>query len=610
MINQIVGFALLLQPQGGKVAEFLPRITSKAEFDSLARTQQMPFKMPHAMFLIDRKVGNKVYYIDSKKDWHHRDFAAASYLTLESPAQFVKANYQSANRRFILGWVGYYAPVKKWGWEVWEGDQITPELIQVAGKALNQTYFTPLAYKPNSLAQEEASVGLNRILPGELAANTSYQPLNTGRAIGKLRIIQKLEEDTVLEANEIVVLGQTPISVTPVAGLISAQPGTALSHLNILARGWRIPSIYLRNATEYLKDKAGRWVVLNASTTGYVLRDASAAEVAGSTTRRTVLTSPNANLSIKVLRPLHEQRAKDVVSFGAKSANLGEVAHAGISGISVPSGFTLPFHWYREHFERSGAAKIIGSIPKDSSARKEKLEEIRNAIDRAEFDGELRKQVLEEVHTDFAEKGLFIRSSTNAEDLPNSSGAGLYTTVPNVKGDDAIINAIKTVWASVWNEGAYLARERAEINHKSVFMAVLLQEAIPSESSGVMVTMDPFNPADRDSIFISAKRGLGIKVVEGKRVPEQLIFHRRTNAVQVLTRSEEESLLAFDERGGVKEVAIETNRAVLTDPVVRRLAAAALAIKRRFKGVEQDIEWAYAGGKVYILQSRPYAPGS
>lgn len=94
--------------------------------------------------------------------------------------------------------------------------------------------------------------------------------------------------------------------------------------------------------------------------------------------------------------------------------------------------------------------------------------------------------------------------------------------------------------------------------------------------------------------------------MEGQKVPEQLILHRRTNAVQVLTRSQEDSLLTFDPHGGVKEIPTYKDRAVLTDDLVRRLAKAAISIKDVLKTGEQDIEWAYMAGTIYIVQARPY----
>src|SRR5258706_14809371 len=238
---------------------------------------------------------------------------------------------------------------------------------------------------------------------------------------------------------------------------------------------------------------------------------------------------------------------------------------------------------------------------------------MRDRIAHGTINPQLSEAVLRRLHLEFPGKGVFARSSTNSEDLPNFSGAGLYSTAPNVRGDDQLIDAIRFVWASVWNFEAYEARERAGVEHTKIFMAVLIQEGINSESSGVMITADPFNREstieNQGSIYISAKRGLGMKVVEGQRIAEQVVYRPIANAVQVLTRSEEDSLLIFDEHGGIKEIPISGEREVLTDQVVRRLAAAAENIKRIFHGKDQDIEWAYMKGQIYIVQSRPYIPG-
>ena len=249
----------------------------------------------------------------------------------------------------------------------------------------------------------------------------------------------------------------------------------------------------------------------------------------------------------------------------------------------------------------------------DPAYRRAHLTRMRDSFQQGTVSAELRAEMLRRLHAEFPGKGVFARSSTNSEDLPNFNGAGLYSTIPNVRDDEQLVEAIKTVWASVWNFEAYEARERAGIDHMKIYMAVLIQEGINSESSGVMITADPFNrevnAIKKDSIYISAKRGLGMKVVEGQRIAEQVIFIPVANAVQVLTRSEEDSLLTFDEHSGIKEIPISGERMVLTDDVVRRLAAAAAHIKRIFHGKDQDIEWAYMKGQIYIVQSRPYIPG-
>jgi phosphoenolpyruvate synthase/pyruvate phosphate dikinase len=286
----------------------------------------------------------------------------------------------------------------------------------------------------------------------------------------------------------------------------------------------------------------------------------------------------------------------------------------------VPPGFTIPFFYYDQFLRDNNLDDAIYAMLNDQkfihdpAYRRSFLTRLREDFQKAPMNPQLRSQILRRWHTEFGNRGVFARSSTNSEDLPNFNGAGIYTSMPNLKTDEQLIEGIKTVWASVWNFEAYEARERAGIDHTKVFMAVLIQEGINSESSGVMITTDPFNrdnnPVNKGSIYISAKRGLGMKVVEGKKVAEQVIYRPIANAVQVLTRSEEDSLLTFDESGGIKEIPISGERAVLTDNTVRRLAAAAAKAKNVFRGRDQDIEWAYMKGQIYIVQARPFISGN
>jgi len=278
----------------------------------------------------------------------------------------------------------------------------------------------------------------------------------------------------------------------------------------------------------------------------------------------------------------------------------------------VPPGFTLPFSAYTGFVAANGLDNEIRAMLADptftagGAARRARLAELRKKFQNAKAPAAITDEVLRRVKDELGGKGVFVRSSTNSEDLPNFSGAGLYSTVPNVKGDAALIEAVKTVWASVWNDEAFLARERAGIDHTKVAMAVLIQEAVPSESSGVMMTINPFDNRDTGAIYISAKRGLGIRVVDGQKVPEQIVFRRRTNAVQILTRSQDDERLVFAPNGGVVAVPTPPDRAVLSDALVRRLASVGTEIARRFGSHPQDIEWAVVGDQIYILQARPY----
>ena len=601
----------------------LPAITSQQQFDTLAVTYDAdtPYALPHVLFVIDRKNGNKIYYVNTKRYSFHKDFVNGTYLSLERGREFFENNYLKPNRRFILGTIAYQTPVRKWTFEFWEGDLIPADQIQIAGDVINKTFFTRVAFKPNSLRQDEASKSMpdtDRVLQSEIASSQEYQALNLAKGLGRIHIIPRLDDHVEIGFNEILVLDEVPIQLPPVAGIITSKPSTPLSHINLLAKGWGIPNAYIKNAPELLKQYDGWWVSFETKRDNYSIRKADIDQLREYQRRlaeRTDLMKPRFSLEEKRLLSLSQQRAASSIAFGGKSANLGEVMKARIPGIVVPNGFTIPFYYYDEFMQENKFDEEIDALLNDKkfvhdpAYRKQKLADMRERIKGGEFDPDLRAEILQRVKAEYAGKGLFVRSSSNSEDLPNFSGAGLYTTVPNVRGDNELIDAIKTVWASLWNFEAYEARERANVDHSKIFMAVLLQEGINSESSGVMISADPFDPENKGAIYISAKRGLGIKVVEGQRIAEQIIYRPRANAVQVLTRSAEDSLLTFDEKGGVKEVPITGERVVLKDDVIRRLVRAATAIKRVFGSRDQDIEWAYMKGQIYIVQSRPFIRG-
>jgi rifampicin phosphotransferase len=601
----------------------LSAVRSQAQFDSIASTHDpdTPYALPHVLFVIDRKDRNKIYYVNTKRYAFHKDFVNGTYLSLERGREFFENNYLNPNRRFILGTIAYQTPIKRWTFESWEGDLITSDQIKTASDVINATFFTPVAYKPNSIRQDQESLkvaGLKRVLQSDIAKEQEYQALNMASGIGRIHVIPKLDEHVEIGFNEILVLDEVPITLPPVAGVITSKPSTPLSHINLLAKGWGVPNAYIKNAHELLKQYDGWWVTFETKRDGYTIKRADVNQLREYERRlkqRLDVMRPRFDLSETRLLSLAQQRAPSSIAFGSKSANLGEVMNARLPGIVVPSGFTVPFYYYDQFLKANGLDDAIYTMLNDQkfvhdpAYRRVQLAKMREQIQQGKFDEKLRTTILLRTRQEYPGKGLFVRSSSNTEDLPKFSGAGLYTTVPNVRDERQLLEAIKTVWASLWNFEAYEARERAVIDHSKVFMAVLIQEGINSESSGVMITADPFDRENTGAVYISAKRGLGIKVVEGKRVAEQIIYRQRANAIQVLTRSDEDSLLTFDENGGVKEVAITGERVVLTDEVIKRLVNAGSAIKRVFASRDQDIEWAYMKGQIYIVQSRPFIAG-
>jgi phosphoenolpyruvate synthase/pyruvate phosphate dikinase len=287
--------------------------------------------------------------------------------------------------------------------------------------------------------------------------------------------------------------------------------------------------------------------------------------------------------------------------------------NAKIPNVIVPAGFTVPFYYGDKFMKDNGFDKIIEEFLEDNNFvhnpryRRQKLEEFRGQIQKGKVDKALRAQIVKKWKTELLGRGVFVRSSSNSEDLPNFSGAGLYTSVPNVKTEAKLIEALKTVWASLWNFEAYEARVRNYINQREVYMSALVQVGINMDSGGVLITKDPFDPENEKAVYISAVWGHNDPVTGNKFVPEQLLFNSKSNAVQILTLSQQDNVLKFGESGDLVETEQTVKPRVLNDKNVRELVKTASTIKRIFGNKkEQDIEWGIMNGKIYILQSRPY----
>ena len=441
--------------------------------------------------------------------------------------------------------------------------------------------------------------------------NFPYLPLNQGKAIGTLRVIAKENDLYNVGADDIIILKEVPLELPPVAGIISEKPSTALSHVNVLARGWGIPNIYLKDAEKILAPYIGRRIEFEATAKQYRI-----VQTNRNTTSKSFsdgLTLPQPDVSDYSLRALANLRRDDSRYCGSKAANLGHI-RAHIAGSNVPDGFCIPFAYYQAMMDRLGInattlTQIETQSDGDNRKRRTALLSLQKKITDAEIPSEWKHRWAEQWCNQLNSKGVFVRSSSNSEDLPNFSGAGLYTTVPNVTDENALAEAVKQSWASVFNYSAYEARRIAGLPHDSVKMSVFVQQSINADLSGVLVTINPYDIAQKNSAYIAAKRGLGIRVVEGKRVAEQVVYNRRNDSVQRLSSSNETTALQLDKNGGVREVPV-TSGNVMNQEQIRRLDQTGQQIKQLFANGEQDIEWAFDNGKLVILQARPYLNGT
>ncbi len=319
---------------------------------------------------------------------------------------------------------------------------------------------------------------------------------------------------------------------------------------------------------------------------------------------------------------------QDVDCVGGKNASLGEmITNLSELGVSVPNGFATTAVAFNDFLEQSGVNQRIYELldnldTDDLKALAEAGAKIRNWIIETPFQPELESKIREAYDTlseGNAEASFAVRSSATAEDMPDASFAGQQETFLNVKGFDAIIVAVKHVFASLFNDRAISYRVHQGYDHRGVALSVGVQRMVRSDIavSGVMFTMDTESGFDQ-VVFITSAYGLGEMVVQGAVNPDEFYVHKPTlerGKPAVIRRtmgSKKIKMVYTDDQSHGKQVQIVDvedalrNRYSLTDDEIEQLAHQAMLIEKHY-GRPMDIEWAKDGqtGKLFIVQARP-----
>lgn len=578
-------------------------------------------------FIIDVKT-NDIYFIDVNLFNVHADFVLGVLLKQAWTADNVREynlNYERIKPKFILGYLTHHLKIDKWSMAFWEGDKIGPDDVVRARKRLDETFFMKgLPFRPDSPMQQKIAGdvtrrGVKTITNDEIYKSAAFQAFNKGRAVGKLRVVPigTPYEKLVFARHEIVLLQESYPDITPVAGILATQFSTPLSHVNLRANAWKIPNAGDKQAREKFGALDGKTVYFEVTDTAIVLREATAAEIKeleGKILAARTVQLPPAQLDNPKLAMLTRMRAKDATIYGTKAANLGEIVTANIPGVNVPPGFGVSFFYYVHHLKRNGLDKKVDELladPKfksDAAWRRTALEQLRTQIETAPIDPDHLDVIYKRVRLMLGGKGVFVRSSTNAEDLPGFNGAGLYDTVPNVVGKQALGEALAKVWASVWTLRAVEERTAFGIDHKQVFAGVLVQVGVSATAAGVLITKNLYDPSDENSFTINAKHGLGMRVVEGQKVPEQVIFDPTNDGTKIISRADDPVMLVFDPGGGIREVPAPAGAGViLTEARAKALATQVRAFAHVFThGKPLDVEWVLEGEKFWTVQARPF----
>jgi pyruvate,water dikinase len=322
-------------------------------------------------------------------------------------------------------------------------------------------------------------------------------------------------------------------------------------------------------------------------------------------------------------------RMGDVGKVGGKNASLGEmIGQLAARGVTVPGGFATTADAYREFLAHGGlAARIKNRLAslniEDVTALAAAGAQIRQWIVATPLPQTLETAITEAYRQLEAKLGhapvVAVRSSATAEDLPEASFAGQQETFLNVRSIDAVLTAIKHVFASLYNDRAISYRVHHKFEHSAVALSAGIQQMVRSDigASGVVFTLDT-ESGFRDVVFITAAYGLGETVVQGAVNPDEFYVHKATLAAgrpAILRRNlgtKAIKMIYSDDRAhgrATRTVDVaqpERQRFCLNDTQVQDLARQALIIEDHY-GRPMDIEWALDGedGKLYILQARP-----
>jgi pyruvate,water dikinase len=305
---------------------------------------------------------------------------------------------------------------------------------------------------------------------------------------------------------------------------------------------------------------------------------------------------------------LDDVRADDLNRVGGKAASLGELTGA---GLPVPPGFVVSADTYRTFIEEAGIDEelfdAVDVDEEDSAALSTAHETAHELIMGTEMPADVREEILEAYRSMETDEEVFVavRSSATAEDLPDASFAGQQETFLNVTESD-LLQRVKECWASLFSQRAIYYRNRKGFPHAEVDIAVVVQQMVDAEKSGVMFTSHPSTGEPR--IIVEAAWGLGEAVVSGSVSPDNYVINRETDEVEETTVADKKVMCVKDpDTGETVETKVpdeKRNERVLSDEELGRLQELGERVEDHY-GDPQDVEWAIVDDDIYMLQSRP-----
>ena len=482
----------------------------------------------------------KVYFINSNTYIIHASFwsgIGASVTGDDSSGEIV------FNPNDILpnGSIGSYSFNFSFGNAYdFEATQRTYELLVASMPFLknNMNHFIGQSDENNHLnnyAEDFEGSRIEVVLESDVFAEVNYIPFHEAEGYGFFKHMQDLNETP--GSRDIVLYDALPNSLPRVGGIITSVIQTPLSHVNLRAIQDNVPNAYIAEplAIDSIANLLGNYIYYKVENEQFEIREATLTEVNNwyEDLRPTEPQIPIRDLTITEIMPLEDINFEMSSSFGAKCSNVATMRSFDFPEGTIPDGFGIPFYYYDEFMQFNNfyeEAQVMINNPafqNDINFRTERLKDFRRDIKDATMP-QWMVDDLQAMHDDFPDgTAVRCRSSTNNEDLPGFSGAGLYTSKTQYLDEGHISKSIKQVYASMWNFRAYEERDFYRIDHFVAAMGVLCHPNFQEEkSNGVGISIDPIYKTE-DTFYLNTQVGESlITNPDPNSVPEEILLYQ------------------------------------------------------------------------------------
>ena len=545
--------------------------------------------------------------------------------------------FQVEGRRFLLGTLSHHGGADLHAVEYASGDAISG--AQMRSGFLSAVAHTDAPEIWRLRPQDASQVTRARDVEGQLPIvgpnapfeGVTYQPLTEGVAYGTLRFVPASElESAQLGPDIILVTDDVPNDIPLVGGLVTEAFQTPLAHVNVLSQNRGTPNASLKDARTALAASLDHLVRLEVSSGGLTLAPAEPGEAQAFWASRTPAgprVAARLDTSVRGVQPLEGHGLASLPAIGAKAAQLAELGRARVPYcgeqtliLTPESPFAVPLVHSLEHIARSGARARLDELESnadfvaDPRARARGLAEVRELILAEPVEPALLAEVEEAVRSRFGNGRVRFRSSSNTEDLPGFNGAGLYTSVAAELGDDSrrVDDALRTVWASLYNARAYDERSYAHVDESSVAMGVLVHPAFADEqANGVAVSRNLLEPTRGDIYYLNAQVGEASVTNPAPGVATEQLIYRWGRQPPIFYQSASSLLGAF---GGDRSTALDEQEVVDLSCALHTVHDAFQPLldpegKNPWFAMEVEFKFLGPERKLLIKQARPHSFG-